>query len=131
LSIHGHPSHSYPYFSGFRDEKGEAEGSGYNLNFPLAENIDGEQYRKILSKALNRITGYQPKFLVLALGLDTAKGDPTGSFQLVAKDFLDNGRMIGELKLPTLIVQEGGYKTRTLGTNARHFFTGLWSGMSV
>jgi acetoin utilization deacetylase AcuC-like enzyme len=131
LSIHGHPSHSYPYFSGFRDEKGEAEGSGYNLNFPLAENIDGEQYRKILSKAVNHITGYQPKFLVLALGLDTAKGDPTGSFQLVAKDFLDNGRMIGELKLPTLIVQEGGYKTRTLGTNARHFFTGLWSGMSV
>tara|TARA_B110000503_G_scaffold10373_1_gene14037 strand:- start:4475 stop:4768 length:294 start_codon:yes stop_codon:yes gene_type:complete len=97
----------------------------------LAENIDGEQYRKIPSKALNRITGYQPKFLVLVLGLDTAKGDPTGSFQLVVKDFLVNERMIGELKLPTLIVQEGGYKTRTLGTNARQFFTDLWGGMSV
>ena len=27
-----------------------------------------------------------------------------------------------------LVVQEGGYDTRVLGINARHFFTGLWSG---
>jgi hypothetical protein len=25
-------------------------------------------------------------------------------------------------------VQEGGYKTRTLGINTRHFFRGLWDG---
>jgi hypothetical protein len=30
------------------------------------------------------------------------------------------------LGVPTLIVQEGGYRTQTLGINARHFFTGLW-----
>ena len=71
------------------------------------------------------------QFLVLALGLDTAKGDPTGSFLLMTKDFRENGRMIGELRLPTLVVQEGGYKTQTLGVNARHFFTGLWEGISA
>jgi acetoin utilization deacetylase AcuC-like enzyme len=38
--------------------------------------------------------------------------------------------MIGGLDLPTLVVQEGGYRTQTLGANARHFFTGLWEGMS-
>jgi hypothetical protein len=37
--------------------------------------------------------------------------------------------MLGSLRLPTLIVQEGGYRTRSLGTNARHFFLGLWKGM--
>jgi acetoin utilization deacetylase AcuC-like enzyme len=36
--------------------------------------------------------------------------------------------MIGELGLPVLLVQEGGYRTRTLGINARHFFKGLWEG---
>jgi acetoin utilization deacetylase AcuC-like enzyme len=36
--------------------------------------------------------------------------------------------MIGALRLPTLIVQEGGYNTRNLGVNARHFFQGLWAG---
>jgi acetoin utilization deacetylase AcuC-like enzyme len=30
--------------------------------------------------------------------------------------------------LPTLVVQEGGYRTRTLGANARNFFQGLWRG---
>ena len=66
--------------------------------------------------------------LVVCLGLDTAKGDPTGSFTLGSEDFRHNGRAIGALGLPTLVVQEGGYRTRSLGTNARHFFTGLWEG---
>ncbi|MDH7513780.1 MAG: hypothetical protein QHH14_12610 [Clostridiales bacterium] len=57
-----------------------------------------------------------------------AKRDPTGNWPLRARDFETNGRLIGRLKLPTLIVQEGGYNTRNLGLNARHFFHGLWSG---
>ncbi len=130
ISLHGHPRYSYPYFSGFEDEKGEDEGKGYNLNLPLPENLDGEQYRKVLIPALDKIRRYRPQFLVLALGLDTAKGDPTGSFRLMAKDFRENGRLIGRLGLPTLVVQEGGYKTQTLGVNARHFFNGLWEGLS-
>ena len=130
ISIHGHPRDSYPYFSGFEDEKGEEAGKGYNLNLPMRENLDGEAYRKVLTGALEKIRKYRPQFLVLALGLDTAKGDPTGSFSLMAKDFRENGRMIGALSLPTLVVQEGGYRTQTLGINARNFFTGLWEGMA-
>lgn len=126
VSIHGHPRYTYPYFSGFEDERGDAEGKGYNLNLPLPENINGERYRMTLTKALDSIRKFAPQFLVLALGLDTAKGDPTGSFQLMAKDFRENGRLIGELRMPILVVQEGGYKTQTLGVNARHFFQGLW-----
>lgn len=130
VSIHGHPRNTYPYFSGFEDEKGRGDGKGYNLNLPLPENIDGEHYRKVLTEALERIRKYKPQFLVVALGLDTAKGDPTGSFSLMTKDFRLNGRLIGALGLPTLIVQEGGYKTQTLGVNARNFFIGLQDGIS-
>jgi len=131
VSIHGHPRDTYPYFSGFEDEKGEADGAGYNLNLPLPENIDGERYREVLAKALERVRRFDPQFLVLALGLDTAKGDPTGSFRLLARDFRENGRLIGGLRLPTLVVQEGGYRTQTLGVNARHFFLGLWDGLRI
>jgi len=130
ISIHGHPRYSYPYFSGFEDEKGGGDGKGYNVNLPLQENLDGEQYRKVLAAALKRIDKFAPQFLVVALGLDTAKGDPTGSFTLLARDFRENGRMIGALGLPTLVVQEGGYRTQTLGVNARHFFVGLWQGVA-
>ena len=62
---------------------------------------------------------------VKAFGVDTAKGDPTGSFGFTSKDFEKNGRMIGSLRIPTLVVQEGGYLSRTLGTNAQHFIKGL------
>ncbi|MBW3600777.1 MAG: acetylpolyamine amidohydrolase, partial [Planctomycetes bacterium] len=73
------------------------------------------------------VRDFDPAFLVIALGFDPAKGDPTGTWSLTAKDFEQNGRMIGGLHLPTLVVQEGGYRTRTLGVNARHFFRGLMS----
>lgn len=128
LSIHGHPSFAYPYFSGFAEEKGERAGLGYNRNYPLPEQLDGCGYRQTLERALNRIRKFRPRFLVVALGLDTAKGDPTGTWALTPADFEENGRMIGSLKLPTAVVQEGGYRTKSLGVNARHFFTGLRSG---
>ncbi len=125
ISIHGHPSFAYPYFSGFAEEKGEDEGTDFNHNFPMHENITPKEYRDTLLKATKRIRSYKPDYLVVALGLDTAKGDPTGTWKLVAEDFEKNGRMIGELCLPTIIVQEGGYKIQTLGKNARAFFDGF------
>ncbi|GIW96299.1 MAG: hypothetical protein KatS3mg110_4340 [Pirellulaceae bacterium] len=125
VSIHGDPDFAYPYFTGFADERGAGPGEGFNVNIPLPENIDGPAYRSALQQALHAIRDFAPAFLVVALGLDTAKGDPTGTWQLNAKDFYENGRMIGGLHLPLLVVQEGGYRTRTLGVNARNFFAGI------
>jgi acetoin utilization deacetylase AcuC-like enzyme len=129
VSIHGHPHFAYPYFSGFDDERGEGPGAGFSVNYPLPEHVTGEQYRQALARALRRIARYKARVLVVALGLDTAKGDPTGTWSLLPKDFRANGRMIGSLQLPILVVQEGGYRIRTLGTNARNFFLGLWEGV--
>ena len=128
ISIHGHPSFAYPYFSGFSEEKGEDEGSGFNINFPLAEHVTIDVYMRSLEKALRAIRKFQPRFLIICLGLDTARGDPTGTWNLNRKDFNDIGQRIGQLRLPTLVVQEGGYNTRSIGINARAFFEGLWKG---
>jgi len=88
----------------------------------------GERYLRTLEKLLRRVTRFQPRFLIVALGLDTAREDPTGTWSLEAKDFEAIGRMIGSLHFPTLVVQEGGCDTRVLGIDAYHFFNGLWSG---
>ncbi|OGN98283.1 MAG: histone deacetylase [Chloroflexi bacterium RBG_13_51_18] len=128
VSIHGHPSFAYPYFSGFVGEKGKGEGRGFNINVPLPEKVDGETYRRELKDVLKRITRFRPRYLVVPFGLDTAREDPTGSWTLEAADFEEMGKMIGILHIPTLIVQEGGYDTRVLGINARSFMTGLWTG---
>ncbi|WP_419662134.1 histone deacetylase superfamily protein [Desulfosarcina variabilis str. Montpellier] len=128
VSIHGHPKFAYPYFSGFEEEHGEGEGEGFNLNLALPESVDGEKYRKALTRALKRIDEFKPQFLVIGFGLDPAKGDPTGTWSLTVKDFRAGGSMIGELGLPMAVIQEGGYRTQTLGKNALAFFRGLIEG---
>jgi ribosomal protein S18 acetylase RimI-like enzyme len=128
VSIHGHPSFAYPYFTGFRDETGIGPGAGYNLNIPLPEHITPEQHKTAVAEGLRRIRRFGPAFLVVSLGFDTARGDPTGTWSNRGKDFEQLGRMIGEQGYATLVVQEGGYRVRTLGTNARNFFTGLVAG---
>ena len=130
VSIHGHPSFAYPYFSGYSDEKGAKSGYGFNVNIPLKEKIIVEEYRKALAQALKIIQKFSPDYLVIALGLDTSKNDPTGTWSLLANDFRENGRMIGQLGYPTLVVQEGGYRNRVLGINAKNFFNGLYFELS-
>jgi len=127
VSIHGNPSFAYPYFSGFADEKGEGEGEGFNLNYPLKEALTGEEYLSHLKKAIKVIKEFKPAYLIVSLGFDPAKGDPTGTWSLKASDFKNNGAEFGKLPFPILFVQEGGYKNRTLGINARNFFDGYLS----
>jgi acetoin utilization deacetylase AcuC-like enzyme len=125
VSIHGHPRFAYPFFSGFEEETGAGAGEGSNLNLPLPEKVDAEAYRKALARALRRIRAFKPAFLVVSLGFDTAKADPTGTWSLRPPDFARNAAMIAELGLPTLVVQEGGYRISSLTSCARHFFVGL------
>ncbi len=127
VSIHGNPSFAYPYFSGFADEKGAGKGEGFNINFPVKEVLNGEEYLVYLKKAIKDIRTFNPDYLMVSLGLDPAKGDPTGTWLLKASDFKNNGAEFGNLPYPILFVQEGGYKNRTLGTNARNFFEGYLS----
>ncbi|HEY9035328.1 MAG TPA: histone deacetylase family protein [Pseudomonadales bacterium] len=127
-SIHGDPVHAYPFFSGFADETGDGDGVGYNLNIPLPERITPEKYQQSLKKALKVIRDFSPEYFVLALGFDTAKSDPTGTWSLTAEHFRENARLIAKMPCPILVVQEGGYRTRTLGQNARAFFEGFYEG---
>lgn len=128
VSIHGAPDFAYPHFAGFKDEVGSKDGEGFNINYPLSEHITPDKYRSTLSAALKRIKAFDPAYLVVCLGLDTAKLDPTGTWNNTFEDFFKIGQLIGETKYHTVVVQEGGYRTQTLGTNAKHFFQGLWAG---
>jgi acetoin utilization deacetylase AcuC-like enzyme/GNAT superfamily N-acetyltransferase len=125
VSIHGHPSFAYPYFSGFADETGSGAGVHFNLNLPLEEHAGVDSFMRALGVALKRIGSFDPHYLVVALGFDTAASDPTGSWKLRPGDFQTVGKAIAALGRPTAFIQEGGYRTRTLGRNAAAFFTGV------
>lgn len=128
VSLHASPEFEYPYFSGYDDETGAGPGAGFNVNYPLKRGTGGVEYRKYLRRAISYIRNFSPNFLVVAFGLDTAKGDPTGTWQLTGDDFEAIGGMIGTVRLPLLVVQEGGYNNRYVGKNAERFFIGLWNG---
>ena len=125
LSIHGHPSHAYPNFSGYADERGEGAGAGFNRNYPLEPPVDDARYLAVLARALRRIRRFNPRYLVLSLGFDIMRGDPTGSFTVSTAGLRRIAYEIGALDLPTLVVQEGGYSVRNLRLGARAFFGAL------
>jgi acetoin utilization deacetylase AcuC-like enzyme/GNAT superfamily N-acetyltransferase len=125
VSIHGHPSHAYPNFSGYADERGEGPGLGYNHNFPLEPPVEDERYLSVLSRALGLIERFEPRFLVVSLGFDIMRGDPTGAFAVSVRGMRRIGRRLGRSGLPTLIVQEGGYSVRNLRNGSHAFFAGL------
>jgi acetoin utilization deacetylase AcuC-like enzyme/GNAT superfamily N-acetyltransferase len=125
ISIHGHPRSAYPNFSGYADELGEGAGLHFNRNFPLPQGQDEKQYLEVLDKALAIVRRFQPLRLVLSLGFDIMKGDPTGTFKLSPAGMGEIARRIGRLGCPTLVVQEGGYSVQNLRTGAKAFFNGL------
>lgn len=128
ISIHADPAFEYPYFSGYKEDIGEKAGTGYNLNLPLKKGIDGAEHLRAIQRAVKKLRSFQPDVLVIALGLDTAQNDPSGSWNLLADDFHANGLLLGGLNYPTLIVQEGGYDCSVLGKNALAFLSGMWNG---
>ena len=125
LSIHGHPRNSYPNFSGYADERGEDEGKGFNRNWPLEPPVDDARYLEILDDALGTIRRFKPAYLVVSLGFDIMRGDPTGSFDITVDGLESIARRLAGLRLPTLVVQEGGYAVRNLRIGARAFFAEL------
>jgi acetoin utilization deacetylase AcuC-like enzyme len=62
---------------------------------------------------------------VVPLGLDTFEGDPISGFTLRSADYLQVGRALASLDLPTVITLEGGYAVAEVGVNAVNVLEGL------
>jgi acetoin utilization deacetylase AcuC-like enzyme len=121
ISIHADPAFEYPYYAGYAAETGAGEGLGFHHNFPLPAGTNDASYLKTLDKALEVITSYGPSSLVISLGMDTYESDPLGSFKITRQGIAEIGRRIHALKLPTVIIMEGGYNTDALGENVVAF----------
>jgi acetoin utilization deacetylase AcuC-like enzyme len=124
LSLHGHPSVEYPYFTGWENELGIDDGYGYNLNIPLKSRCGREEYLKNLQIGINKAVAIQePEFVVVSAGFDIADNDPLGHFGLSVDDFTQIGKCIAGMGKKTLLIQEGGYLIENLGKNVEGFLT--------
>lgn len=117
-SIHADPNADYPFFWGSSDEDGEGAGKGLNRNWPLAHGTSDVSYLGALDEALSVIRAFAPTYLVLSVGFDIMNGDPVplgGGFRIETACLQEIARRIAKARLPTIIVQEGGYNIAKLG----------------
>ena len=108
-SVHVDPAEGwFPHFLGFADES-----DGANLNLPLPPGSSDGLWLAAVRELARFASGVRS--LVVALGVDAAAGDPESPLAVTAAGFRQAGRVLGELGLPTVIVQEGGYDLGTIG----------------
>jgi acetoin utilization deacetylase AcuC-like enzyme len=121
-SVHVDPGAGwFPHFLGFEAESDEA-----NLNVPLAPGSGDDAWLTAVRQAASFATG--ARAVVVALGVDAAAGDPESPLEVTAAGYREAGRILGELRLPTVVVQEGGYDLATIGPLVLEMLTGLEEG---
>jgi len=109
-SVHVDPGAGwFPHFLGFADETGE----GANLNLPLPPGAGDEEWLEAVRRAAEWVGTADG--LVVSLGVDAATSDPESPLEVSAAGFHEAGRIISEMGIPVVFVQEGGYDLETLG----------------
>lgn len=127
VSVHGDPTNFYPVVAGFDDEHGEGIGQGFNQNLPMPHGSSEQVFFDCVDKARLTLAKFKPDVLVLALGFDVYKDDPQSLVAVTTKGFERLGRIVTDLGLPTLVVQEGGYHLGDMAANTASFFRGFLS----
>ena len=118
-SVHVDPGAGwFPHFLGFAAENDEA-----NLNLPLAPGTGDDGWLAAVREAA--AFAAPARALVVALGVDAAAGDPESPLEVTAAGYREAGRILGDLGLPTVVVQEGGYDLATIGPLVVETLAGL------
>lgn len=123
-SLHGHPEDAFPYFTGYADETGAGAGAGMTANYPMRPGTAYAVWAEALRDAIKRIKQFGAEALVVSLGVDAFKDDPISFFKLESDSFLQAGKEIAALKLPTVFIMEGGYAVEAVGINTVNVLEG-------
>lgn len=114
-SVHGDPGGYYPWYVGHASERGAGPGEGANLNLPLPRGSGDDAWLAALDTALAALSATKPDALVLSLGFDASEHEPLGFLRVTSDGFARSAAAIAGLRLPTAIIQEGGYNIDQLG----------------
>lgn len=130
ISIHEHPSFSYPG-TGYEDEKGLGVGRGSILNLPLSPGMGDEQFLALLhGPVADKIAAWRPGALIVAAGFDGHRADEmsgllysTSLYEQIGKSVRrwSNEYCDGRL----LSILEGGYELSVLGESVVAYVRGL------
>jgi acetoin utilization deacetylase AcuC-like enzyme len=124
-SLHVDPDADYPFYAGYANETGVGLGEGTNWNVPLQPGASQGAYLSALEDLLARLVSFESHWLIVSAGFDIYIHDPVGTFQVSTAGFRKIGAHLGNIGLPTLVVQEGGYHVPHLGRNVVALLSGL------
>jgi acetoin utilization deacetylase AcuC-like enzyme len=131
-SVHVDPGEGwFPHFLGFADETGSGQGEGANRNLPLLPGSGDEPWLEAIAELAGWASDAGVAALVVALGVDAARGDPESPLDVTPDGFHAAGRALGALGLPTVAVQEGGYDLDAIGPLVVQALAGLEEGLGA
>ncbi|MGN6370802.1 MAG: histone deacetylase family protein [Phycisphaerae bacterium] len=125
VSIHADPNTQYPYFWGHAEETGEGAGAGCTVNLPLARGASETHWLQALDLAGGHLQRFTPEILLVSFGADICQSDGVGDFGITLPAFVEIGRRLRRLNLPTAFVQEGGYNIAQIGECAARLLDGF------
>ncbi len=120
-SVHTDPSAYYPHFLGYADETGVGAGEGANLNLPLAFGSGDVDFLGAVETLAKRAVEFGAEAVVISAGWDAHQSDPLSKLAVTSAAYPRAGEILGRLKLPTVIVQEGGYSLTAVSEAAPAF----------
>jgi len=122
VSVHADPGRYYPWFTGFADAEALA-----NRNLPLPFDTGDDGWLDAIATAIAAAKNFGAEALVVSLGFDASEHEPLRALSVTADGFARAGAALASLRLPTAIVQEGGYNVGVIGGLLEKFLTG-WGG---
>jgi len=122
--------HQWPLYpgSGRLEDRGEGEGLGTTLNFPLPAGATGDVYLAALDEVVAPVVErFDPTWLVVSAGFDAHRADPLTGLALSSGDFADLTRRVLELAPAgrRVLFLEGGYDLDALRESTAACIAGL------
>ncbi|MBN1944919.1 MAG: hypothetical protein JW797_04545 [Bradymonadales bacterium] len=109
LSMHESGKTLYPW-GGFETVLGVGPGTGYNVNLPLPEGTDDEQYQRVFdSIVMPLVDRFAPDLILFEMGMDVLNGDPLAHLRLTNNAIAEIAEELRKLDRPLLVLGGGGY----------------------
>jgi acetoin utilization deacetylase AcuC-like enzyme len=124
-SVHVDPAAGwFPHVVGHADETGSGPGAGATRNLPLPEGAGDEAWLAAVRELADWVVGAGCTALVVSLGVDAAQDDPESPLLVSEEGYHQTGVLLGSTRLPSVVVQEGGYHLPTLGRLVTAYLAG-------
>ncbi len=130
ISIHEHPSFSYPG-TGWAEEHGVGAGQGTILNLPLNPGAGDSQVLELLDGTIQDILDdFKPDALIIAAGFDAHARDDMSGLNYSTELYNQLGRRIKSWEQQycpgsLLSILEGGYDLESLADSVEAYLSGI------